>query len=96
MPKKNLPMLQDIKQVYLYLICLVTIVVAMWGVIDLISGSFHLLTVGTYSKVPDIASTQYFQRQMILNRITDGFARAAIGGMIFAYFSLKLKKYEGE
>ena len=91
-------MLQDIKKIYLYLICLVTIVVAMWGVIDLISGSFHLLTVGAfaYSKVPDIASTQYFQRQMILNRITDGFARAFIGTVIFAYFSLKLKKYEGE
>ncbi|MFH0887071.1 MAG: hypothetical protein V1843_02765 [bacterium] len=90
----------DVKKIYLYLVCLFTLFILLWGVIDFLSGSIHLVSIipnlpAMANTSSDMASNEFFQKQMIYDRIGDGFARLLVAGIIFGYFSIKLKNYEG-
>lgn len=90
-----------IKTIYQYSICLVTLLVILWGTVDvvssLISYSFEKSNrqFSAIQKLPEIPPIDdFFQNKMLLDRIFDGISRVIIPGFVFLYFSSKIKKEE--
>jgi len=101
-----------IKQIYYYVICLVSLIILLWGVVDVISASISLIALkpsaGMYEPLPpeagmpgggDIKGVEpsiedYYQKRMVMDRAGDSFARIIVSGLVFGYFSMKLKGLE--
>ena len=102
-----------IKQIYYYVVCLVSLVILLWGVVDVLSSTVSLIafkpSMTSYEPMPsgeglpggDIKGVEpsiedFYQKRMVLDRVGDSFARILVSGLVFGYFSLKLKGLEKE
>lgn len=92
-----------IRLIYFYAICLITLLVVLWGIVDtasaFISYSFekssrHFSSIQKSPEIPQI--DDFFQNKMILDRMFDGISRIIIPGCVFLYFSSKIRKEEIE
>jgi len=94
----------ELKKAYYYIICLASLFVLFWGVVDL-SGSAVGLVV---AKGPSISVDQpsalaseqtldvYYQKKMLYDRLSDSIARIIVAGLIFGYSRLQVNKAEGK
>jgi hypothetical protein len=98
----------DLKKTYYYIICLTALFVLFWGAVDL-AGATIGLTVAkspalsappSYSDTSDPRNEQfldtYYQKKMLVDRLTDGLARIVIAGLVFAFCRVKVSKLEKE
>lgn len=105
----------SMRKVYSYVVCLVALLILLWGVVDVISASIGMVVLkpstNAYEPLPpegsmipgggDIKGIEpsiedYYQRRMVMDRFGDSFARILVSGIVFAYFSLKLKAEDKE
>jgi hypothetical protein len=102
----------NVKKVYSYVICLVALIILMWGVVDVISASLGYIAFkpqpSSYDMAPpdgapfpggemkgiEPSIEDYYQKRMVLDRIGDSLARIIVSGLVFGYFSLKIKGLE--
>ena len=97
----------DIKKIYYYVICAVALFVLMWGIIDTLSASVGLLVFRPPAgyKLPQVGvptleaiepfGGEFYQEKMLYDRLVDGIIRIIVPGIIFGYFSYKIKTLEG-
>lgn len=97
----------DIKRIYCYAICFITLIVVMWGAIDVAGAAISLFSGRTrasaanenYQQSPDKSAESmlddYYQKRLNYDRMGDGAVKLLIAGGIFIYFSKKLTKLEG-
>lgn len=101
-----------IKKVYYYVVCAVTLLILMWGTVDIVSSVLSL----TLFKPPSLglevpSGTQggaaegqasgpsfdeYYQSRMSLDRIGDSIARILVAGAIFTYAGMRIRELEGK
>lgn len=83
-----------IKTIYLYIICLFAFFVVLWGTIDTASALI------SYVLQPQIKVSSSVEKSSdyayALDRLFDGSIRIIIPGLVFLYFSQKIKKTEQE
>ncbi len=101
----------SIKQIYYYVLCLISLIILLWGVVDIVSATASMIVLkpssSSYEPVPpegtlsggDIKGMEpsiedYYQRRMVFDRMGDSFARILVSGIVFGYFSMKLKSAE--
>jgi len=89
----------DLKKIYYYIICLVSLFILLWGVVDLagsLVGLSTAKTVGQPALSQDNASEQsldiYYQRKIFNDRLTDSLARIIVAGLVFGYSRMKVEK----
>ena len=97
----------DLKKTYYYIICLVSLFVLLWGVVDLTSA-----TVGLTMNNPAAVSLEratdtpvdqngepmmemFYQKKMLYDRLWDSLARVVVAGLIFGYCRIKVSQLEG-
>lgn len=96
----------DLKKAYYYIICLASLFILMWGLVDLASVSVGLIS----ARVPSVSLEQtapaapgkegepfldiYYQRKMLYDRLSDSLARVIISGLIFAYSRIQVNRLE--
>ncbi len=101
--------MMDVKKIYYYIICLITLFVLMWGVVDMVSATFSLYLfkspsvsleslggagAGGEIKGAEPSIEEYYQRRMVFDRIGDSLARIVVSGLIFVYASWRVRKLE--
>ena len=100
------------RKIYCYVLCLIALLILLWGIVDVISASISLITLKpqaiSYEPMPPEGTTfpggeikgvepsieEYYQKRMVLDRIGDSFARILVSGLVFGYFSIKIKNLE--
>ncbi len=91
----------DLKKLYYFIICLVSLFVLLWGVVDLGSSLAGISTskvAAPYdqSMVQDNASEQsldvYYQRKMFNDQLAYSLARIIVAGLVFVYSRMKVEK----
>jgi len=101
------------RKTYCYVVCLISLVILLWGIVDIISASIGLTILkpaspASYEMIPNEGAPfpegelkpmgpsieEYYQRRMILDRVGDSFARILVSGVVFLYFSVKIKSLE--
>ncbi len=100
---------KSMKKIYYYIICLFAVFILIWGAIDVVSGIISLTfasPVPSYEPAPEaepppsegsIAGPfieQYYQRQMILDRIGDSMARIVVAGLALAFATWRINLLE--
>lgn len=88
----------DIKKAYYYIICLVSLFVLLWGLVDLSSAGVGIMTAKGPSLSAEPATEQamdvYYQRKMLYDRLSDSLARFVIAGAVFLYSRRKINQLE--
>ena len=96
----------DLKKAYYYIVCLASLFVLMWGVVDLTSAVIGLAS----ARLPSAALEQlsppysekesessldtYYQKKMLYDRLADSLARIVISGLVFAYSRTRVNRLE--
>jgi hypothetical protein len=96
----------EIRKAYYYIICLASVFVLLWGVIDLSGATLGLAT----SRMPSLSLEQsappspekeaepylemFYQKKILYDRLWDGLARAVIAGLVFTYSRIKVSRLE--
>jgi len=93
----------DLKKLYYYLICLVSLFVLAMGAVDLTSSGIGLLTTRLSAPPMEIAPPSsegepgldlYYQKRMLYDRLSDSLARIIISGLVFVYSRSKVNQLE--
>lgn len=92
----------DLKKIYYYIICLVSLFVLLWGVVDLAGSLAGLSTAKVAAPFEQTALSQdnaseqsldiYYQRKMFNDRLVDSLARIIVAGLVFGYSRRKVEK----
>jgi len=94
----------DLKKGYYYIICLISLFVLMWGLVDLASASiglaaarastatFEMQTAPEKESEPSLDT--YYQKKMLYDRLSDSLARIVIAGLVFGYSRVKVNQLE--
>jgi len=97
------------KKVYYYFVCMITLFVLMLGTIDIVSSvisyavfkppDIAMESPTTPKGMPDTQGSEpfiddYYRSKMLFDRMGDSMARLLVSGLIFAYFSFRLKEME--
>ena len=85
----------ELKKAYYYIICLASLLVLLWGAVDLAGSVIGLVTTrpsaaaNQMQAMPDSTADQnldvYYQRRMLGDRLTDSLARIVVSGLVFVY-----------
>jgi len=94
----------DLKKIYYYLICLVSLFIFFWGLVDLsgtvagFSSAKTAYIMDQPSDAPSGGSEQsldmYYQKKMLNDRLADSLARVIISGLVFAYSKARVNRLE--
>lgn len=91
-----------VKKIYCYAICLICFTLVILGLVDLSSATMSFAInkqeVRISSNVqnnPDVMSDEFYQKKIFMDRAIDGMAKIIFPGIIFIYFSRKIRKSEG-
>jgi hypothetical protein len=100
------------RKLYCYVVCLIALLILLWGMVDVISASISLTILkpqapsyepmtaegapfpGGEIKGIEPSIEEFYQRRMIMDRVGDSFARILVSGLVFIYFSVKIKGLE--
>jgi len=97
------------KKIYYYIICLFAVFILIWGAIDVVSGVISLTFASpmpSYEPIPEAeeppseAKTaapmieEFYQRQMLLDRIGDSLARILVAGIVLAFANWRINLLE--
>jgi len=98
------------KKIYYYIICLFAVFILIWGAIDVVSGILSLTfasPVPQYEPAPEAEAPpgmegnvagpfleEYYQRQMVLDRIGDSMARIVVAGLVLAFATWRINLLE--
>lgn len=90
----------DLKRTYYYIICLVSLFILFWGVVDLSGAAVGLSMAKTaavsLSQSPTIGEEQtldvYYQKKMLFDRLSDSLARIVVAGLVFFYCRKKVEQ----
>jgi hypothetical protein len=96
----------EINKAYQYAACLACLMLMLWGAIDITSGLFSAFTPGPKYEMPAFSDQEpaqqarrqepsideYYQKKIVIDRMSEGASKILIPGIVFAYFSLKLRR----
>lgn len=97
----------DLKKTYYYIICLISLFVLLWGVVDLTSATVGLAmnntSTASLARATDAPVDQsgepmmdmFYQKKMLYDRLWDSLARVIVAGLIFGYSRIKVNQLEG-
>lgn len=95
---------------YYYIICLITLIVLMWGMIDTVS-AIGSVTLGPalFPGISEVPSTEsgdvvgrdsgvpfenYYNKRLTFDRLLDSISRILVSGIIYAYARYRITKLE--
>jgi hypothetical protein len=98
----------EIKKIYQYIICLISLLIIMWGAVDSASAVLALLlpkssydvsmknnvSTSPGAKNQEAVIDEFYQKRIMYDRLSDGLARIIMPACFFIYFSLKIKESE--
>lgn len=92
----------DLKRVYYYVICLASLLVLLWGTVDLVSISIGFMSARTSQPSVPVAIEKeseqymdiYYQKRILYDRLSDSLARFIIAGAVFVYSRKKINRLE--
>jgi len=93
----------DLKKLYYYIICLVSLFVFAMGAVDLTSSGIGLFTTrfsaSSIEAIPPTGESEpgldlYYQKKMLYDRLSDSLARIIISGLVFVYSRSKVNQLE--
>ena len=96
-----------LKNAYYFIICLVSLFVLSWGIVDLAGAGIGLATARSpmiaaepsaeplsSASAPDASMDIFYQKKMLYERLSDSLARIVVAGLIFAYSRIKVRQLE--
>ncbi|OGB89003.1 hypothetical protein A2625_04680 [candidate division WOR-1 bacterium RIFCSPHIGHO2_01_FULL_53_15] len=93
--------MMDLKKAYYYIICLASLFVLFWGLVDLSGAAVGLAMARPSIEQPAPPSPEgdqsldlYYQKKILYDRLSDGLARIVIAGLVFAYSRGRVNKLE--
>lgn len=94
----------DFRKAYYYIICLASLLVLLWGVVDFAGAGVGLMfnrpaptvadSIGSFEKDASPSIELYYQKKVLYDRLADSLARILISGLVFGYARLKVEKIE--
>ena len=95
--------MDNIKRVYCYAVCLVCLTIMLFGLIDISFAALSFVSnrqsAPSYQNnraqmqtAPDAVADEYYKGILLRDRTYDGLSKIILPGIVFVYFSRKLKR----